>query len=134
MCADNRLFAANSPPIKSIPAWTFHGCNLEQILFLRLYESVDECTSPLVKHLPRVDDPFMQSRTTPLFRALQVGRRVHQSTSRTPPTHGQSMYAIQNNSSFLRHFELVDERTSPLAEHLPRVADPCMQSRMTPRF
>ena len=26
-------------------------------LFLRLYESVDQCTSPLVEHLPRVDDP-----------------------------------------------------------------------------
>ena len=30
-------------------AWTFHGCNLEQLLVLRLYKSVDECTSQLVK-------------------------------------------------------------------------------------
>ena len=36
-----------------------------------------------------------------VFRALRVGRRMHRSTSQTPPTHGQSMYAIQNNSSFL---------------------------------
>ena len=35
--------------------------------FLRPYESVNKCTSPLVEHLPRVDNPYMQSRTTPCF-------------------------------------------------------------------
>ena len=33
------------------------------------------------------------------------------------------MYAIQNNSSFLGLYELVDEFTSPAVEHLPRVDD-----------
>ena len=28
-------------------------------LFLTLFESVDECTSPLVEHLPHVDNPYM---------------------------------------------------------------------------
>ena len=36
-----------------------------------------------------------------VFKAIRVGWRVHQSTSQTPPTHGRSMYEIQNNSSFL---------------------------------
>ena len=105
-------------------AWTFHGCNLEQLLvfkalrvdqrvhqstshapqtrgqsmyavqnnslFLGLYESVDECTSQLVEHLPSVDDPCMQSITTLCFRALWVDWQVHQATSRTPATCGQS--------------------------------------------
>ena len=44
--------------------WTIHSCNLEQLLVLRLYESVGECTSPLVQHLPRVAYPCLQSRTT----------------------------------------------------------------------
>ena len=35
--------------------------------FLRLYESVHKCTSPPVKHLPRVDKPRVQYRTTPCF-------------------------------------------------------------------
>ena len=33
-----------------------------------------------------------------VFKALWVGPKMHQSTSQTPPTHGRSMYAIQNNS------------------------------------
>ena len=32
---------------------------LNNSLFLRLYESVHKCTSPLVKHLPRVDHQCM---------------------------------------------------------------------------
>ena len=36
-------------------------------LFLRLYELVPKCTSPLVEHLPRVDLPRVQSTTTPCF-------------------------------------------------------------------
>ena len=36
-------------------------------LFLGLYELVDKCTSPLVEHLPRVDNRYMQSRTTPFL-------------------------------------------------------------------
>ena len=47
-------------------------------------------TSPLVEHLPCVDDPCMQSRTTPCFMALQVGRQVHQSISQTPATRERS--------------------------------------------
>ena len=69
-----------------------------------------------------------------LFKALRVGRQVHQSTSQTPPTHGRSMYAIQNNSSFLGLNELVNECTSPPVEHLPRVDNPCMQSGTTPCY
>ena len=49
----------------SPPAWTFQGCNLEQLLVFKALELVDECTSPLFKHLPHVDAPCMQSRTTP---------------------------------------------------------------------
>ena len=105
-------------------AWTFHGCNLEQVLVLSLCESVNECTSPLVKHLPCVDDQCTQSKTTPCFRALRVGQWVHKSTSQTPPTRGRSMYAIQNKSSFLGLSDLVDECTSPPFKDLPRVADP----------
>ena len=82
--------------------------------FIRLYELVDECTSRLVKHLPQVDNACMQSRKIPFFRALRVGRRVHQSTSWTPPTHGRSMYAIQKNSLFLGLYKLVDKCTSPV--------------------
>ena len=41
-------------------AWTFHGCNLKQLLVLRLHKSVDEFTSPLVEHLPHMDDPCMK--------------------------------------------------------------------------
>ena len=43
------------------------GAIWKNSLFLRLYELVDECTSPLVKHLPCVYDPCMQSRTTAHF-------------------------------------------------------------------
>ena len=69
-----------------------------------------------------------------IFKALWVGQRVHQSTSRTPPTGGRSMYAIQNNSFFLGLYELVDECTSSLVEHLPHMNNPCMQSRTTHCF
>ena len=66
----------------------------------RLYKSINKRTSPLLDYLPHVDDPFIQSRTTPCFRALRVGRWVHQFTSITSPMRGRSIYAIQNNSSF----------------------------------
>ena len=58
-----------------------------------------------------------------VFKALRVGRRVHQSTSRTPPTCGQSMYAIQNNSLFLGLSESVHECTGAPV-HLARMDDP----------
>ena len=103
-------------------------------LFLRLYVLVHKCNSPPVEHLPREDLPGVQSGRNLVFKALWVGRQVHQSTSRTPPTHGRSMYAIQNNSLFLGLYESVEECTSPLVKHLPRVGDPCMQSRTTPHF
>ena len=70
---------------------------------LGLYESVDECTSPPVKHRPRVDDSCMQSGTTLLFRAIQVGWRVHVSTIQTPPMRRRFKYAIGNKSLFLGH-------------------------------
>ena len=92
--------------------------------FLRLYELVHKCTSPPAEHLPCVELLRMQSGTTPLFRALRVGRRVHQSTCRTPPTRGQFMYASQNNSLFLGLCKFVDECTSPPFKHLPRVDNP----------
>ena len=37
-----------------------------------------------------------------VFRALRLGRRVHKSTSWTPPTHGRSLNAIENNSFVFR--------------------------------
>ena len=58
----------------------------------------------------------------------------HKCTRRTPLTCGPFMGAICNNSLFLRLHKSVDKYTSPLVEHLPRVADPCMQSRTTPHF
>ena len=48
-----------------------------------------------------------------VFKAIQVGWQVHQSTSRLPPTRGPSMFAIQNNYLFLGLYDLVDECTSP---------------------
>ena len=69
-----------------------------------------------------------------VFKALRVGPQMHQSTSRTPPTRGPSQSAIWNNSLFLRLLKSVDECTSPLVKHLPRVDDPCKQSRTTPCF
>ena len=91
----SRLTSAPVYQSNTSHAWTFHGCNLEQLL---------------------------------VFKALQVGSRVHQSTSQTPPTRRRSMYVIQNNSLFLGLYESVDECTSPLVEHLPRVKNPFMQS------
>ena len=41
--------------------WTIHRCNLEQLLLLRLYKVVGECTSPPVENLPRLDDSCMKS-------------------------------------------------------------------------
>ena len=67
-----------------------------------------------------------------VFKALQIGPQMHQSMSRAPPTCGPSTGAIWNNSLFLRLYESVDEYTSPLVKHLPRVDNPCMQSRTTP--
>ena len=69
-----------------------------------------------------------------VFKALWVGWRGHQSTSRTPPTHGRSRYVIQNNSLFLGLYELVNECTNPPVEHLPRVDNPCMKSKTTSCF
>ena len=69
-----------------------------------------------------------------VFKALRVGWQVHQSANRTPPTRGRSMYAIQNNFSFLGLYKMVDKCTSPPVKHLPRVDDPCMQSGSTPCF
>ena len=89
-------------------------------LFLRLLEFGHKCSSPPVEHLPRMD--------------LRVCRRVHQSTSQTPPTRGRSMFAIQDNSLFLGLYESVIECTSPLVKHIPRLVNPCMQSRTSPRF
>ena len=59
-----------------------------------------------------------------VFQALRVSRQVHQSTSWTPPMRGQSMYAIQNNFSYLGLYKLVDECTRPSVEHLLCVDDP----------
>ena len=56
-----------------------------------------------------------------VYKALQVGPQMHQSTSRTPPTSGPSMGAIWNNSSFLRLYKSVDECTSLQVKHLPCV-------------
>ena len=59
---------------------------------------------------------------------------VHKCTSGTPLTHAPFTGAIWNNSLFLGLYDLVDECTSLLVEHLPCVADPCMQSRTTRCF
>ena len=69
-----------------------------------------------------------------IFKTLQVGPQMHQSTSLTPPTRGLSTGAIWNNCSFLRLYKLVDTCTSQLGEHLPCVDNPCMQFRTTPCF
>ena len=52
--------------------------------FWGLYELVDECTCPLVKHIPWVDLPCMQSRTAPQFKgstSWSTSAPVHQSNS-----------------------------------------------------
>ena len=69
-----------------------------------------------------------------VFKALQIGPQMHQSTSLTPRTRGPSTGAIWNNSSLLRLYKSVDECTSPQVKHLPRVDNPCMQFRTTPSF
>ena len=92
-------------------------------LFLRLYESVDEYTSPPIKHL-HVCNPEQLL----IFRALRVGQGVHQSTRQTPPTRGQCMYAIRNNSSFLGLFQAGRQDSS----EFPRVDNSCRQSGTTP--
>ena len=69
-----------------------------------------------------------------VFKALQVGPQMHQSTSQTPPTHGPSTGAISKNSLFLRLYKLVDKCTSPQVKHLPRMDNPCTQSRTIPCF
>ena len=61
-----------------------------------------------------------------VFKALQVGPQMHQSTSQKPPTHGPSTGAIWNISLFLRLYVVVDECTSPLVKHLLRMEDPCI--------
>ena len=68
------------------------------------------------------------------FVEKKVCKQIHESTSRLPLTCGPSMNAIWDNSSFLRFYELDDLCTSTLVKHLPRVDDPFMQSRTTPRF
>ena len=57
----------------------------------------------LVFKAPRKDDPQVQSGTTTCFLGCTHGR----STSRIPPTRGQSTSAMRNNSSFLRFQESV---------------------------
>ena len=56
-------------------------------LFLRLYELVHKLSSPPVQPLPHVDGCNLEQLL--IFKALQVGRRVHQSTIQTPPTRGR---------------------------------------------
>ena len=93
-------------------------------LFLRLYESVHECTSRPVEHLSRVDYPWVQSETTSCF--LRLYESVHKCTS-TPVEHLPRMDhpRVQSGTFFLRLYELVHKCTSPPVEHLPRMDDPC---------
>ena len=110
----------------------FTGAIWNNSSFLRLYKSVDECSSPLVEHLPRIADPCMQSRTTPRFygssksvdetlpcshtwtihvcnpEQLLVFRALPSWLTRLfrVPTRGLSIYAIRNNSSFLGLFRV----------------------------
>ena len=65
-----------------------------------------------------------------IFKSLQVGWQMQQSTSQTPPTRGQSMYAIQDNSLFLGLFRVGWRDSS----EFPRVDDPQMQTGTTPFF
>ena len=76
-CPQMHQSTSRTPPTRG-PSM---GAILNNSLFLRLYKSVNKCTNPLVKHLPCVDNTCMQSRTTPCFRALRVGWRLHQSSS-----------------------------------------------------
>ena len=69
-----------------------------------------------------------------VFKALRVGPQMHQSISRTPPTHGPSTGAIWTNSLFLRLYGLVHKCTSPSVEHLPRMDLPWVPSGTTPCF
>ena len=114
--------------------WTFHRCNLEQLLVLKALQVGGRVHQSTSQTPPTCGRSMYAIQNISSFRALRVGQRVHQSTSRTPPMRGQSMYAIQNNSLFLGLYESVNECTSPLVKHLPRVDDPCMQSRTTPCF
>ena len=52
-----------------------------------------------------------------VFKALRVSQRVHQSTSQTTATRGQSIFTIENDSLFLGFYKLVDECTSPPSTH-----------------
>ena len=61
------------------PAWTIHESNLEQLL---------------VFEAPSEDDPRVKCGTTPRFSGYMRGG----SRSRTTPTHGHSLSAIENNS------------------------------------
>ena len=65
-----------------------------------------------------------------IFKALRVGQRVHESTRQTSPTHGQSMYAMRNNSLFLGLFRVSRRDSSKFS----RMDNPIMQSGTTPCF
>ena len=134
---NNSLFLRLYESVHKCTSWTplthgpFMGAIWNNSLFLGLYETVDDCTSPLLEHLPNVANLCMQSRTTFfVFRALQVGWLVHQSTRQTPPTRGRSMYAIRNNSLSLGLFRVSWQDSS----ESPRVDDPWRQSGITPCF
>ena len=99
----------------------FMGAIWNNSSFLRLYELVDNCTSPLVWHLPHLPSSHMwrihvcNPEQLPVFRALPSwSRRLFQ-----VPTREQSMYAIWNNSLFLGLFQVGQQDSSKF----PRVDD-----------
>ena len=92
--------------------------------FLRLFKSIYECTSPLVEHLPCVDNPCMQSKTTPCFQGSTswlMSALVHWLNT----SHAWTIHICNPEQLLvLGFYKLVYECTSPPVEHLPRVDDP----------
>ena len=92
--------------------------------------SLKQSVNQLIFFLSFVGPKMHQSNTSHAWTILRVGWQLHQSTSQTPPTRCQSMYAIQIKSLFLGLFQVGPQDSS----EIPHVEDPCMQSRTIPSF
>ena len=94
-------FTSQTPPTR----WPSMGAIWNNSLFLRLYEST---SAPV--HLLNTSHAWTihvgNSKQLLVFRALRVGRRVHQSTSGTPGMRGWSTtrrgYRAPNGSKWLQ--------------------------------
>ena len=135
----NKIFVSNLEHLLLLKA--LHESNLEQLLLFRaLHESNLEQLlvfkapreyNPRVEHLPCMDDPRVQSKTSPYFKGSTSP--VHESGPQVSPQVGstsQSTSPIRNNSLFLRlHAGTIHD-----AKYLPRVNDPQVQSDTSPCF